>query len=127
MCIQYVLHTIHIHTPIHTHILDHTHTQTQSHTRKHTHYAHTHTHSYIYKYIPKTKTDSYSIPNTNTNPNTPVSSTMATIIITKPYNIPVTNTFQYPNKTIYKCRHHSPNTKETYSMIATIVPYVKFT
>ena len=53
----------------------------------------------IPKNIPKTKTKSNNIPITNLNLNASATPTMVTIIIAKLYDIPVTNTFQYPSLT----------------------------
>ena len=53
---------------------------------------------YISKHIPKTKPKSYNIPITNPNHITPATTTTVTIIIAKVNNIPMTNTFQYPNQ-----------------------------
>ena len=57
--------------------------------------------------IPKTKVKSYDIPNTNPNLNTPSTPKMVKIINVKPYNIPVTNTLQYPNQTHILFTHQS--------------------
>ena len=59
---------------------------------------------YIFpKNIPKTKPKSYTLPITNPNHITPTTTTytMVTNIIAKVNNIPVTNTFHYPNQNTY--------------------------
>ena len=52
----------------------------------------------------------YNIPNMNPYPNTPATTMMISIISAKPYNIPVTNTFQDHNQTNSICYLSHPNT-----------------
>ena len=60
--------------------------------------------------------NAYISKHTHLNPNTPATHTIVTIII-EPYNIPVTNTFQYHKRISYSITNPNPNTTAKHTTV----------